>query len=509
MNALPPEVLPARIGRYEVVGELARGSMGRVLRALDPNLERQVALKVLAPLHLASAEGEPEELRRRFLLEARAAGRLNHPGIVMVLDADTDPKTGSPYIAMELVEGRSLESLLSEHGRLPAARAVAIALQVARALAYAHGEGVIHRDVKPANILVSDRGAVKVSDFGIAKLATQSLTVPGYVLGSPFFMSPEQACGESVDARTDLFSLGAVLYRTLTGALPFSGDSIAAVTFKVVNSEPPRPRSLAPEIPPALEALIERALAKDPADRFEDGQRMTAALEAVARELDAEAPAAAGVRAAGGRESSEGSVPTTGEAGLDGGTVALGRPAPLPARVAAPRARRAALLGIAAAALLAGALAIVFAAREQGDGEREDGESAVAPLPVVESPAPAEPASPPAAPPPPPSASLHLVYNNRLASGSISVWVDGERVWSAEVSGPRNVIRRVTGRELRRTVQVPAGERTVEVRISGRAAMIDVDAASSIRGQFEADEARWLRVALNPLTDSLRLSWME
>jgi hypothetical protein len=514
---MPAEALPARIGRYEIVAELARGSMGRVLRARDPNVDRPVALKVLAPLHLVSAEGEAENLRQRFLLEAQAAGRLSHSGIVTVFDADTDPATLSPYIAMELVEGRSLESLLQEHGRLPLKRAVEIAIQVARALAYAHRQGVIHRDVKPANILVSDQGPVKVSDFGIAKLASQSLTVTGYVLGSPFFMSPEQVCGEPVDARTDLFSLGSVLYRAVTGAFPFEGDSIAAVTFRVVNGEPEPARLRVPAIPPCLAAAIDRALAKDRARRFQDGDEMAAALEAVALELRGESPAtAAGVASlepaapAGGPATA-----TTGAArpaaapaaAPEPGTVALARPPPRPPARAAERpsrpaaARKGALLG--AAAVLLAVLAVLLALRDEGAGAGGTGSGSATGAPAAEA------GSLPEVPPPPPSASLDLVYNNRLASGTISVWVDGERVWSGDVGGSRSVLQRVAGRELRQTLEITPGDRTVEVRITGRAARLDVDAADQIRGRFEPDQARGLRVALNPVTNRLKLSWVD
>jgi len=478
---MPAGVLPATIGRYQILEELGRGAMGRVFRARDPNVDRHVALKVLAPLHLAGGEGEADELRRRFILEARAAGRLSHPGIVMVLDADADPATGSPYIAMELVAGRSLEDLLREQGRLPPERAAAIVAEVARALAYAHGEGVIHRDVKPANILIPDRGPVKVSDFGIAKLASQSLTVTGHVLGSPFFMSPEQVRGEPVDARTDLFSLGAVLYRAVTGTVPFDGDTIATVAFKVVNIEPRPARDHAPEIPAALEAVIDRALAKDPAERFAGGAEMAAALDAVAAELRGEAAAAApaGPPAAGtGGDGRHGAppddrrgasgddrpgAPADDRPGAGGGTVVLAaappRPRTPPATEAArgarsPTARRAALLGLAAAALAVAAVAAALvafglaAALKPGTAV-EAALERLAPADAATEPA-AEGAAPPVEAaaaaetvPSPEPAQLHLVYNNRLATGTMTVWVDGERAWSGPVSAPRNFIKRV------------------------------------------------------------------
>lgn len=278
---MEPAPLPKQIHRYRIVRQLGRGSMGRVYLAEDPNTDRQIALKVLDPKRDVDDDTERERLRNRFLQEARAAGRLNHPAIVMVLDADTDPVTEAPYIAMEWVDGESLQEFLRHHGPLPADAATSMAAKIGDALAYAHQNEVIHRDVKPANILISREGGVKLTDFGIAKLVSQSLTGTGMILGSPFYMSPEQVRGEPADARSDLFSLGIVLYEVLTGRPPFVGDTLAATTYKILNVDP-RPADLdRDDLSVDLVALVDRALAKAPEERFQSATEMARALRLV------------------------------------------------------------------------------------------------------------------------------------------------------------------------------------------------------------------------------------
>ncbi len=318
---MPAPELPKQIHRYRVLSELGRGSMGRVYLAEDPNIERRIALKVLMPERLG--RDDRKELRQRFLQEARAAGGLNHPGIVTVFDADTDPESGYPYLAMEWVQGLPLRTLLHREGPLAAARAVTMAGQVARALDYAHRRDVIHRDVKPANLLVTTDEAhppgapaagapagthvggeaaeiVKVVDFGIAKLLSKSFTQPGRVLGSPYYMAPEQVRGIDVDGRTDLFALGAVLYECLTGRPAFGGETVANVNHKILSVDP-RPIELYnPDVPASLRDVVRRALEKAPGDRFQSGAEMAAALESVGTEMAlandsaAETPAAPG-----------------------------------------------------------------------------------------------------------------------------------------------------------------------------------------------------------------------
>ena len=275
------------VGRYEIVGDLGAGSMSRVYLAHDPNLDRKVALKVVLQ-SISLDNREQNDLESRFLLEARAAGKLSHPGIVRVYDADTDPTLRIPYIAMEWVQGRSLRHLLDDGNRLSGPRTLEILEQVARALDYAHRAGRIHRDIKPSNILISKDGTAKVSDFGVAKIVSESHTISGQVLGTPAYMSPEQVKDDPLDGRSDLFSLGAVLYQCISGATPFSGDSLVQVVYKILNVDP-RPLKLAAT--PAMSQLagvVERSLQKDPNSRFQTGSDFAEAVEQIRFAMEAE-----------------------------------------------------------------------------------------------------------------------------------------------------------------------------------------------------------------------------
>ncbi len=262
-----------RFGRYEILTELGRGAMGVVYKARDPKINRVVAVKTVS---LAGQPLEDElEYRERFIREAEAAGRLSHPGIVTIFDVGEEPETRSPYIVMEFVGGQSLDSLLLQHDhKLPVEIALQLTLELAEALDCAHGQGVVHRDLKPANILLTEEGHAKIADFGIAKLNLANQTLAGRTLGTPAYMSPEQLNGEEVDGRSDLFSLGVVLYTMLTGHRPFQGNSAVTVSFRVVNRDPIPATLLDTELPPGLDYIISRAIAKDPALRYQRGLEM-------------------------------------------------------------------------------------------------------------------------------------------------------------------------------------------------------------------------------------------
>jgi len=275
------------VGRYEIVGDLGAGSMSRVYLARDPNLDRKVALKVVLQ-SISLDNREQNELESRFLLEARAAGKLSHPGIVRVYDADTDPSLGIPYIAMEWVQGRSLRQLLDDGGRLSGPRTLEILEQVARALHYAHRAGRIHRDIKPSNILISTDGTAKVSDFGVAKIVSESHTISGQVLGTPAYMSPEQVKDDPLDGRSDLFSLGAVLYQCASGSTPFGGDSLVQVVYKILNVDPRPLKLLATPAMNQLASVVERSLQKDPNSRFQTGSDFAEALEQIRLAMEAD-----------------------------------------------------------------------------------------------------------------------------------------------------------------------------------------------------------------------------
>jgi predicted Ser/Thr protein kinase len=271
-----------KIGRYEVETEIGRGAMGVVYLAVDPRLERRVAIKTYS-LPDGLAPGQRREFQERFLREARAAAGLSHPGIVTVFDSDEDEATGNPFIAMEYVAGRTLRDWMDADGRLPAERAFEIAGILAGALHSAHAAGIVHRDIKPGNVLVGDDDReIKITDFGIARLQTSELTRTGMTLGSPAYMSPEQITRGSVDARSDLFSLAVILYEMLCGERPFGGDELAGLAYSIVHEQPMPISKKTAGLPLPMDEFFERALAKEPQGRFADGREFAAALSAAA-----------------------------------------------------------------------------------------------------------------------------------------------------------------------------------------------------------------------------------
>jgi serine/threonine protein kinase len=278
-------VIPKKLGRFEIVREIGRGAMGQVLLAHDPKIDRQVALKTLAASPAISEE-EARETSQRFLREAQAAGRLLHPHIVTIFDVGED--AGLSFIAMEYIDGMTLERHARADSLLPPARLLELMTQAASALDYAHQAKVIHRDIKPANLMVQEDGSLKVTDFGLAKNPSASLTQTGVLLGTPSYMSPEQIQGKELDGRSDLFSLGVVLYELLTGARPFEADSISTIIYRVLYEDPRPATAHNPALPPAVHAVLEKALAKDPARRYASGAALVADLRKAFSDLPSE-----------------------------------------------------------------------------------------------------------------------------------------------------------------------------------------------------------------------------
>jgi predicted Ser/Thr protein kinase/class 3 adenylate cyclase len=269
---------PASLGKYEVRRELGRGAMGIVYEGWDPGIERRVALKTVRPDQLDS--GNAAQLVERFRREAQAAGRLSHPGIVSVYDFGQEGDTS--FIAMEYIEGDELQSWLDRGESLQVSQVVEIMCQLLDALDAAGREGVVHRDIKPANILLLPDGRVKITDFGIARVEASGLTQAGAVVGTPAYMSPEQLRGDEVDARSDLFSAGVVLYQMLTGERPFAGNRVATIIHKILEIDPPDPSKLALDVPEAFDAVIRTAIAKSPEDRYQSGAEFAAAIREAA-----------------------------------------------------------------------------------------------------------------------------------------------------------------------------------------------------------------------------------
>ncbi len=382
-----------KLGRYELLDELGRGAMGIVYRARDPIIDRVVALKTIDFALTGAAATSFEE---RFFQEARAAGRLNHPNIVTIYDAGQ--ADGVAYIAMEFLDGTSLRTILDEHPPLGIARAVETAGQVARGLAYAHEGGVIHRDIKPANIIVLRNRRPKITDFGIARLS-EADGRSGERAGSPKYMAPEQIRADAtIDGRADLFSLGAVLYEMLTGRAPFTGETVQEIMERVLDADPPPPASVNAHVPPELDAIVMRMLAKRPGDRFPSARSLFRELRRVEERLEErttrEAADEAEVVAAVAPATSEG----------DKTLVLAAAPTPRVAR----STRR--LVALVAAGLILAGLALIPLRLQFSDANARRTQIAAAPPPTVSdavpapAAAPAQPEPPPvvAAPPPPP-----------------------------------------------------------------------------------------------------------
>ncbi|HEY2943487.1 MAG TPA: TonB family protein [Vicinamibacteria bacterium] len=260
----------SRFGRYEIQQEIGEGAMGRVFKAWDPLVRRVVAIKTIRSEYLTHETSQ--EYLRRFRREAQAAGRLSHPNIVSIYDV------GEDYFVMEFLEGVSLQAILAHRAVLPLAEALRILTPVAEAIDYAHHAGVVHRDVKPANIMIQPDGRPKLMDFGVARLPTSAITDSGQSFGSPSYMAPELIASDEVTPQADLFSFGVVAYEALTGKRPFQGESITAIIYRIVHEPAPPPRSYNDELPAHHDEVFRRALAKEPANRFPSAQSLIAAL---------------------------------------------------------------------------------------------------------------------------------------------------------------------------------------------------------------------------------------
>ena len=278
------EVLPAReVGRYQIIGKLGEGAMATVYKAFDPSINRQLVIKFLNANMCAT-----EEYRQRFLREAKAAGMLAHPNIVTIFDVGEIENR--PYIAMELLDGGPLDEMIPEGTELPLREVLGLGVQIANALDYAHSKGIFHRDIKPANIIrLADGKTIKLADFGIAHVAAgdaMDATSAGAIMGTPHYMSPEQARGDKIDARSDLWAVGVILYQFLTGKRPFNADSIVALLMRITDKAPQPVGELRADIPASLRRVIARSLNKQPDKRYQSGRELADALARVLQEID-------------------------------------------------------------------------------------------------------------------------------------------------------------------------------------------------------------------------------
>jgi|SRR5438552_3594457 len=526
---------PPAIGRYDIRREIGRGMMGVVYEATDTVLGRTIALKAIQ-LAFPVAPHEQEAFERRFFAEAQIAARLAHPNIVVVHDVGRDPDTGILFIALEYLEGQALSEIVSPSSPLPWREALRLAQRVAEALHHAHGAGVVHRDVKPANIMRLRSGEPKILDFGIAKLAQdQGHLTPGrHFFGTPLYMSPEQALGRPIDGRSDLFSLGAVLYFLLVGRAAFAAENIPTILVRVVRQYPPPPSFLVPGIPAAIDQVVARATAKDPAHRYPSGHAMAEDIE----DILAGRPARHGAgwkvppRPAPGEEAADtedplafleaelrlpatiagsaaralmptvelpravAEVAAAVPARAAGASAAL-RPAP-PPRPRTPR--------IAVAIAMAGMMGTAFSPRPAG-------RAAVAPSGVASAaePAAVEPAPTPIASTPPVQrprpARLVLEVEHSLKRGRIRLWIDGQPRLDRPLDGA--LARRASITTPRRDaasplVDVEPGTHDVRVELTWD----DNVRTEHVKAAFRPDESRRLVARLGGFfKKTLSLRW--
>jgi serine/threonine protein kinase len=529
-----------RFGRYQILSELGRGAMGIVYKARDPKINRVVAVKTVS---LAGQTPEEErEYRERFFREAEAAGRLSHPGIVTIFDVGEEPETRAPYIVMEFVGGQSLDQLLSRDGhKLSVETALQLTLELAEALDCAHAQGVVHRDLKPANILLTEDGHAKIADFGVAKLNLANHTLAGRALGTPAYMSPEQLNGEAVDGRSDLFSLGVVLYTVLTGYKPFQGNSALTVSFKVVNHDPIPATVLDTELPQGLDCIIARAMAKDPGERYQRGMEMVLDIQELREGREpwskAKQPGSP-TNGSAAQTATEKGGSFLGQPGIAAKLLSSARTLPLGQDAAEnllAQIRNKSFAGVLVLAGLFIAGLWVISLGPQGVRSRAAeplplaggapvktaamptapaatvASVATAPTPVVTQlpkpvpagrthPAPVKVAraSSPTVSPATSPATLEIEVEHKFAEANLSIWVDDRLTYTHRLEGTDKkhlvVFHHVQGHEFH-AMQVSAGKHRLRVQVTSDVASYDQSA--TVEGEFASGQENVLRINFN------------
>jgi serine/threonine-protein kinase len=515
-------VMPKTLGRYEIRSEIGRGMMGVVYEAHDPALGRTVALKTIQVL-FAVSESERQIFEQRFVTEARLAAGLSHPNIVVVHDVGRDEATGTPYIALEHLKGQPLSDMVPPP--LEWREALRICGRLANALHHAHAQAIVHRDVKPANVMVLPSGQPKIMDFGIARAPASQLTAAGEFFGTPSYMSPEQAMGENLDGRSDIFSLGAVLYLLLTGQRAFDGKSVPAILAKVERVDPDPPSSLVSELPAAVDRIVARCLAKHPDGRYQNGLELEEDIEdALAERLPRHAGAGDAtlrgdrVTLTAGGTSVPGTTPPAAAArptGLHPG------PASLLLR-AADRVGGRGLLALAAIVALGLVVTLMRTTPSGVPPLASPAPAGLVPGPAVKpSAAPAKPAAPASTTSASPSPGtgerltgegtsagsrgdrvalrdqtrLTIDLEHRVKAGSLTVLVDDRKVLQRRLEGEQTkkalVFKGTKGRVIE-IVEVTPGEHRVRVEV--REDGSDSVKAGMIAGRFEKNETRILEV---------------
>jgi tRNA A-37 threonylcarbamoyl transferase component Bud32 len=485
---MPSPAHPTQLGRYEIREEIGRGMMGVVYRARDPLLGREVALKTVH-LVFAVSDVEKELFQRRFENEARVAALLSHPNIVVVHDVGRDPETDTLYIAFEHLEGRTVAEVMADGQPLEWRRAAGIGARVAEALHYAHAKGVVHRDVKPANIMLLASGEPKVMDFGVAKVPTAQLTAVGEFLGTPSYMSPEQAAAGHVDGRSDVFALGSVLYLMLTGRRAFDGASATAVLRQLADADPPAPTLLNPALPPAFDDILRRALRKRPEERYRDARQLAEDLDAVS---EGRAPLWATQTAP--------AAPAPAPAPADE-TIDLTDPASRGDEAPRWSRREKALLAVAAVSFLA----LLISTRPQRPiGPAMDPSPTAGPVAAAAPASPVVTATPVAAP-----SRLTVTLDHPFRDGRVRVYVDDALAHEGRLVGePKRkllLFREHQGRE-RETLELPPGSHVVRVEVTSDR----FRASRAVRGLFTSGRAQHLTARVGgAVKRELSLAWAE
>ncbi len=459
--------------------------MGVVYQARDPKIDRIVAIKTLS---LGQEDDDEAEFRMRFILEAQAAGRLSHPGIVTVYDVAEDTETHAPYIVMEYVAGQTLKKLLAPgYAKVPMETALRLAQEVAEALAYAHARGVVHRDIKPANIMITEDEHAKIMDFGVAKLDLSQRTQSGVLMGTPAYMSPEQLTGHSVDGRSDIFSLGVVLYTMLVGHRPFQGNGISTIGFKVVNNNPLPLTTINPALPAEIDTIVSRAIAKELDERYQSGSDLANDLGKLREQLrggnqDAPDPGLLTVTSPKASQSSHSGVQKTQPYSIS--TKATNPPMG-PAKHGISKQK---LYAVAAMVLVALASLVAFG-RHRLKPASLSAKSATPPFTSAPKETLTAPTSKPIATQPQatdddenvPAASarktgvvpqsdanLRIDVEHPFSSGKVSLWVDGKLKYTEALHGEAKkkliVFRKTEGHTYDK-IQVPSGKHSIRVRV--------------------------------------------